>query len=211
MRFIMGLIAMLAFSGCMVKSNVSSFSILPEKYSGKSVSVLGYPKEINDSLEWRTYKPIFEKQFQQKGFIISAENYADYVAYVTYGIGGPQTTSHVGSMPIYGSTGGGTTYHSGTVSTMSGSYGSYSGSSYSMPTYGIVGSSTYSYTKTNYTRTVAINLVDRKSGEKVYESKATSTGSCGMLSEVMDEIAETIFKKFPKGSGTVTVSGKFNC
>jgi hypothetical protein len=87
--------------------------------------VLGYPKEIDESLEWKSYKPAFESQFQKQGFVISNEEGADYIAFVTYGIGDPKTTPNAKSVPIYGSTGGGTTYHSGSVSTMSGGYGSY--------------------------------------------------------------------------------------
>ncbi len=212
MRNAVCILLILALSGCArVNTNVQSFSNLPETYAGKKVAVLGYPKEIDDSLEWKSYKPAFEKQFEKQGFIISDEKSADYIALVTYGIGEPKTSTHVGSIPQYGQTGGGTTYHSGSVSTYSGGYGSYSGSSYTMPTYGIVGSSTYSYNVTNYTRTVSVHLVDKATDKKVYEGKATSVGSCGLIGEVIDEIAEGIFQKFPAGSGRVVVEGKFDC
>lgn len=68
-----------------------------------------------------------------------------------------------------------------------------------------------SYDVTNYTRTVAINLVDKKTNKKIYESKATSTGRCGVIGEVIDEIAEAMFSKFPAGIGRVEVLGKFDC
>ena len=32
-----------------------------------------------------------------------------------------------------------------------------------------------------------------------------------VIGEVIDEIAEAMFKKFPSGSGTVEVKGKFDC
>ena len=177
-------------------------------YKGKRVAVLGYPKKIDESLEWNSYKPIFEREFQKQGFVISDAENADYIAFVTYGIGAPQTSTQIGSVPIYGQTGGGTTIHSGTVSSYGGGSANYYGNSYTMPTYGIVGSSTYSYKTTSYTRTVAINLVEKGSNKKIFESKATSTGSCGIIGIVMNEIAEGMFKKFPSGSGRVVVGVK---
>jgi len=207
------LLAILTLSACVnLTANVQSFSEIPTPYANKKVAVLGYPKEINESLEWKSYKPALESQFHKQGFIISNENDADYIAFVTYGISDGKTTTQVGSVPQYGSTGGGTTYHSGSVSTMSGGYGSYSGSSYSMPTYGVIGSSNYSYNTTEYKRTLAINLVDKSTNKKVYEGKAISTGSCGLIGEVIDEIAEALFQKFPTGSGKVTITeGKADC
>ena len=173
---------------------------------------MGYPKEIDKSLEWNSYKPAFEKQFEKQGFLISSIDNADYVAFVTYGIGDPQTRTHVGSVPLFGQTGGGvTTTHSGTVSSYSGGTANYYGTSYTMPTYGIVGSSTYSYNVTTYIRTVAINLVEKGSNRKVFESKATSTGRCGIIGDVINEIAEGMFRKFPSGSGRVVVNGKGEC
>ena len=74
-----------------------------------------------------------------------------------------------------------------------------------MPTYGVVGTSNFSYNVTKYTRTVAINLVEKGSNKKVFESKATSTGSCGIIGKVIEEIVVGMFKKFPSGSGRVTV------
>ena len=120
------------------------------------------------------------------------------------------------STPIYGQTGGGTTYTSGTVSTYSGGYGSYSGTSYTMPTYGVVGSSTSSVQSTVYKRQLAIDIVEASSVDadnpsKVYEGRLNSAGSCGAMTEVMDELIEALFIKFPNDSGRVVVEGKFDC
>ncbi len=103
------------------------------------------------------------------------------------------------------------TTHSGTLSSYSSGSASYYGSSYTMPTYGIVGSSTYSYNRTSYMRTVAINLLEKGSNKKIFVSKATSTGSCGILGKVINEIAEGMFNKFPSGSGRVVVNLKGKC
>ena len=204
---------MLFLTSCArLTADVQNFSILPLDYVGKRLAVLGYPEKINKSLEWNSYKPVFEKQFWKQGFVISSLDNADYVAFVTYGIGDPQTSTHIGSVPVYGQTGGGTTTHSGTVSSYySGGYASYYGTSYTMPTYGVVGTSTYSYDATSYTRTVAINLVEKGSNKKLFEGKVTSTGACSMIGEVIDEIAESMFQKFPSGSGRVVVKSEADC
>ncbi|WP_052657460.1 DUF4136 domain-containing protein [Thalassospira sp. HJ] len=212
MRILMVILGMLLLTACVrIQATVQSFSDLPNDYPGKTLAVIGYPDELAESLEWKTYKPIFEARFMEKGFVISLPNEADYLAFVTYGIGDPQTSTEIGSVPIYGQTGGGTTYHSGTVSSYGGGYGSYSGTSYTAPMYGVVGSSTYSYDVTTYTRTVFIDLFDAETEQKLYESSAVSSGSCGVISEVIDEITEAIFTKFPSGSGRVTVPAKSDC
>ena len=46
---------------------------------------------------------------------------------------------------------------------------------------------------------------------RVYEGKLISTGNCGMMNEVIDEIIEAFFMKFPKESGKVTVPSIVNC
>lgn len=212
MRAISVVLGVLLLSACVrIQATVQSFSVLPTDYAGRTLAVVGYPDVLAESLEWKTYKPIFERNFSKQGFVISSPDEADYLAFVTYGVGDPQTSTEVGSVPIYGQTGGGTTYHSGTVSSYGGGYGSYSGTSYTAPTYGVVGSTTYSYDVTTYTRTVFIDVFEAETEQKVYESSAVSSGSCGIISEVIDEIAEAIFSKFPAGSGRVTVPAESNC
>ena len=45
----------------------------------------------------------------------------------------------------------------------------------------------------------------------MFEGRVKSTGMCGMLSEVIDEMAKALFMKFPSGSGNLIIEGKFNC
>ncbi len=85
-----------------------------------------------------------------------------------------------------------------------------------MPTYGVVGSSTSTVTSDVYTRKLAIDIVtsdtlNSEKPDKVYEGRVTSKGSCGAIAEVMDEMLEALFSKFPNGSGLVEVPGTFNC
>ena len=58
---------------------------------------------------------------------------------------------------------------------------------------------------TTYTRNVAIDLVVKGTNKKIFEGKATSTGSCGVMGQVIGAIVEGIFEKFPSGSGETRV------
>ena len=210
------LILVVSISGCttppgFVIANISSFSELPKVLVGKSIHLLAHPEEKNDTLEWKSYRKIFESGFRKSGFTITELASADYVAFISYGIDSGKITQDTVTTPVYGSTGGGNTYHSGTVSSYGGGYGSYSGTSYSMPTYGVVGSSTSIISGELFRRNIAIDIVDRKTLKsekpvKVYEGRVRSAGSCSQMNQVIDEIAEAFFQKFPNGSGKVEIT-----
>ena len=210
-KIMLGIITALSLAGCStVISNVSSFSTLPVPLSGQTIHLVAYPEERKNTLEWKSYQTKFANAFLIAGFTLAPFESADYVAFISYGIGDGKTIKSLVSTPVYGQTGGGTTYHSGSVST-SGSYGTYSGTSHTVPTYGIVGMSTNTVTRTIYTRNIAIDIAERASLNtaqpvKVYEGRLTSTGSCSQIPEVIDELIEAMFRKFPDGAGKVSVS-----
>ena len=83
--------------------------------------------------------------------------------------------------------------------------GLYSGSSTTYkPTYGVVGSRTYSYS--TYTCRLGLvllkgRLVGDSIGKRLYEGTAKSTGPSGSLSTVMPYLVEALFKEFPGESG----------
>ena len=216
-RIILSLLALSVLAGCArVQAQVSSFSTLTMPVVNKTIAVIGYPEETNRSLEFSSYRPIFEQNFRTVGFSIASAEKTDYIAFVSYGIDTGSTVTSLVSTPVYGQTGGGTSYTSGTVSTSSGGYGTYSGTTYTMPTYGIVGSSTSSVQSTVYKRRLAVDIVEASTLEadnprKVYEGRLTSAGSCGAMNEVIDEFIQALFIKFPNDSGRVAVKGKFDC
>jgi hypothetical protein len=86
--------------------------------------------------------------------------------------------------------GGGSTYYSGSVYSSKGGYGTYSGTAYSAPVYGVTGYRTgvRSYTYfVRYLRLDGVNLQKyRLSGtfEPVWKATVTSVGSSGDLREV---------------------------
>ena len=187
-----------------VVSDVTVFhSFYPE--ASETLYIKAAHQELDESLEFAAYKKKFEFQFVQAGIqIVSEENVSDYVAVINYGIDDGTTTTQVGSVPIFGQTGGGYTTHSGSVYS-GGGFGSYSGSSYSYPTFGVVGSSSYSYNLTTYKRIVTMDIFKKNLGnemQKVYEAKVSSTGSCGQIGEVIDEIISALFYDFPGVSGS---------
>ncbi len=84
---------------------------------------------------------------------------------------------------LYGQTGGGTAYHSGTIRSYA-----------------------YSYNVTTYTRVLAIDILDRQlldagKTKKVYEVELTSKGWCGQIAGVFDEMLDALFEEFPGESG----------
>ena len=216
-RILLSFLALTILAGCaVVRAQVSSFSTLAMPVMNKSIAVIGYPEETNKSLEFRSYRPKFEQNFRAVGFSIAPPDQADYIAFVSYGIDTGTTQTSLVSTPIYGQTGGGTTYTSGTVSAYSGGYGPYSGTSYTMPTYGVVGYSTSTVQYTTYKRQLAVDIVEASTVEtnnpiKVYEGRLSSIGSCGAMSEVIDELIQALFVKFPNDSGKVEVKSETDC
>ncbi len=211
------LIVALSFGGCLaqrVNMEISSFSDLPSPVKG-SIHVLAIPAEKNDSLEWKTYRSKFEFGFERAGFTIAPIQSANYIAFVSYGIDDGQIVQGTISLPIWGSTGGGTTTFTGNVSTYGG-IGSFSGTSYTMPTYGIVGTQLVPVSREIFTRTIAVDVVqwdnqNQELGNKVYESNLRSVGTCGLMVEVMDELIQGFFQKFPHSSGQTNVSANIDC
>lgn len=184
---------------------------LPEK----SISVVSGEADVNSSLEFAAYKKKFENKLSIAGYTIEQDpNQADYIALIAYGIDDGKTATI--STPIFGRTGGGTTYSSGTIYGSGGSV-NYSGSSYTMPTYGIVGSSASSVT--TYNRAIALDIIEASSFKEgdprtVYQGRTKSKGSCSVIVEVFDEMLEAMFSDFPGENGRnrkQSIRGDLNC
>jgi len=203
------LMVLFVVTGCaqvwQVISNVTTFSNLPANYVGSTIAVVAYPPEKNESLAWRNHRTIFENELRKKGFRVTNAKAPDYVAIVSYGIDDGTTTTSLVSTPVYGRTGGGTTTHSGTIS-YSGGYGDYYGTSYTQPTYGVVGTSTSTVSETVFRRAVTVNIEDHRTKERVFEGTLKSGGSCGNMTAILPYLTSAMFQKFPQPyAGTVTV------
>ena len=144
---------------------------------------------------------------QKNGFnIVQKKDTSDFIAFVSYGTG--EGKDKFISSPVFGSTGrwggtfSGSSYNWGAGGTNWGTY--------SMPTFGVVGSRTGSIII--YTKQLALDLVETstlesKAVNKIYEGRVKNTGSCSMIPAVMPEMLESLFKDFPKQSGSTHTIG----
>lgn len=224
MRTIVLVVTALLLSGCVtqtVTSTVTGFHQLPvNSMAGTKMVILAYPADRQNSLEFLAYRDRIASKFSQKGIsVVDDPKHADWVAFLSYGIDGGAQVAETVTAPVYGQTGGGTTFHSGSIYGGRGGASSFSGYSYSMPTYGVVGASSSTVTRTIYRRNIAIDIVDRQSLEtgsprKLYEGRVVSSGSCSSLAAVFDRLNEALFQDWPGASGstrTVDIDGNINC
>lgn len=205
------MVAMLGLAGCqgtMFNAQVARFHQLTPDDLDKTFVLIPY-EEQKGSLEFRQYAASVASHLTKHGFVqASPPDSAEYAVFIKYSIGGGKTVT--GSLPLYGQTGGGTTYQSGSVTTYSGGttgYGTYAGTSYTTPTFGVIGSVPYS--TTNYTRRLGLAIIDLKNSTKentrtVYEATVVSTGSASTFATVAECIISAVFKDFPGESGKTT-------
>ena len=196
----------LLMSGC-AQVHVSSTTFHGTNHEGRdSIAITPIDKSQEDSLEFKSVaNQVASKLVQNDYTIVQNQKSAQYVAFITYGI--DNGTTQFTSIPLYGQTGGGTTNSSGTV--RSGSQNAtFNGTSYQMPTYGVVG--TMSSSHSNYTRKVNIDIWKLgKDPIKVYEMRGFSSGSCGNIHSTLPTIIEGMFLNFPGVSGK-TKKSKIN-
>lgn len=204
---------LLSLTGCAGLVQTSSTTFQGENHLQRdTISVMPIDKTQETSLEFKTVSNHLLIKLQEAGYIPNPNNpKAAYLAYITYGIDNGKTT--VTSVPLYGQTGGGTTYSSGTVSSGT-KYGTYSGTSTTMPTYGLIGAMPVSGTE--YRRAVNIDIFRSATPApiKVYEMKGISTGTCGNINSILFNIIDGMFKNFPGENGkskTVNVEWNGKC
>ena len=182
-----------------------------------SVHVMSGDSNVsNNSLEFKAYKSKLEAKLTSVGHtVIDDPSDAKYIAFFTYGIDDGKDNNL--SLAQYGQTGGGTTYSSGTVNSSGGDSATYSGTSYQMPTYGQVGTTNIKIT--TYKRIIAVDMVDAETVANeepriIYEGRTNSTGTCGVIGEVIDEMIEAMFTDFPSESGknrTLRIPSDVDC
>ena len=193
--------ASLVLSGC-VTSDVTRFYDLQALKVGKSFIVLPFDKQ-KGNLEFKKYASLISNHLKAVGYRAAQnEKQADYVIFFDYGIDDGRTV--VGSRPVFGSTGGGATRHSGTVSHSGGGSSTYSGTSHAPASYGVVGSQTYS--SVAYTRFLTLDMIDSKKSSqenivKVFEGKVKSTGNSNSFANVGGCLIHSLFKGFPGKNG----------
>ena len=201
------LILSVALAGCglgpRVKAKTTMFYANSYQPLGSVHVMSGDTGVSNNSLEFKTYKSKLEAKLTSVGHTVTDDpSNAKYIVFFTYGI--DDGKENVYSYPLIGQTGGGTTYSSGTVNSSGGGSATFSGTSYKMPTFGVVGTNTGSYTY--YKRVIAVDMVDAESlssaePTRIYEGRTISSGTCNVIGEVIDEMFEAMFTDFPSESG----------
>lgn len=186
---------------------VTTFSTTESKISPGKYTFITPPERSSDG-EYLAYQRKVSKHLKDLGFqekTINSDN--NYLVIISYGQG--QTSNYNYNSPIYGQTGGGSTYQSGTFNTNSTS-GSYSGTSYSQPKWGQVGSINIPVSRTP--REFMINFIDAKNSEIILTKKVNSSGRCDILSEVIDEMLQGLFENFYQTkSRKFSVPAEANC
>lgn len=180
-----------------VQSDVTRFHVLPPKGSGQTFTIR--PVSSGNDLEFGAYAARVASHLQDYGWIQASSQAVDYVVLIEYMMGGSHESQ--GAVPIMGQTGGGTTFQTGSVSTYGrygSTYGSFSGSSYSPATYGVVGSVPYSVRM--HDRYLNIKVIDRV-GRHVFEGRVVSTGTKADIAAVLPQMIDSLFTKFPGESG----------
>jgi hypothetical protein len=178
---------------------VTSFHKLPPKGAGETF-YLAAP-DNDPGLETEQHLGRLSAGLVKHGWVPAVRKSADYRVAVKYGMLDGRKVH--GVAPIFGQTGGGTTtYTSGSASAFSsyGGYtrGTYSGTSYTPATYGIVGA--VPTVQTVFDRYLFILILDSK-GTRVLEAKCLSTGTSSNLSEVVPKMIDSFMTGFPGESG----------
>lgn len=201
-QFLSASVLMLLTGCATVRSTVTRFHSLPDVAHSQTFQIVPQGSQ-EGSIEYSVYSADVASKLTAYGWrqIDKATSNPDMLVFISYGIDNGQIVT--GSAPIYGQTGGGTSYSYGNVYSSYGS-ASYSGTTYSTPTFGIVGSRTYS--ARIYTRFLFVDILDAKMSTtnnpvKVFEGRVKSGGRKSDVAEVLPTMIEALFNNFPGQNG----------
>jgi hypothetical protein len=148
MRCVLLLLLALTLAACQsVNSDVTVFHNLPD--SGPRTFSLA-PAE-GQSLETASYLNLVADELTQRGWT-HKQTGGDLLVRIGYGVDNGQTVTS--SIPLFGQTGGETSFTNGTISGSNG-LATYTGTTYTPATYGVVGDIPVS--TTFYNRTLTVN------------------------------------------------------
>lgn len=198
-------LVLLALSGCMgmgtyVDSQVARFDALPASSQSLKLAIVPLDHQQGD-IEFRSYADSLGARLSAQGFsIVEDPVSADLIAFFDYGVGSGRDETF--SYPIIGQTGGGTTFHSGTVSSAAGT-ATFSGSSTTMPSFGVVGAGSGS--RRVYDRFFTLEIIDprasdAKNVEVLYRSEVNTAGSSGTFLPISECVFDAVFEEF-RGTG----------
>jgi hypothetical protein len=183
-------------AGC-VKSQQPAFTVHVDSinsgtnYDKKTYALFPGNKDTSsEDLQFREYASYVHLALSSIGLTKKeGENPADIAIFLAYGIGDAQTQQYTYSVPTWGVTGYSSSTTFGSVATY-GNYGTYSGTTYNRPQYGITGATTNMGTYTTFFRWMILDAYDVPSYLKekkiipVWKTTVTSNGSSGDLRRV---------------------------
>jgi hypothetical protein len=209
LKYLAILVTFVALTGCVqIETQVDAYSTIPDDLEPKTVYIAPYQGMDGNSLQWRTNAQVFASILGEKGYqVVSQKGQARLTAFFGFAIDQGERVQTSYSIPKWGVTGysGANTY--GTV------YGnSYSATTTLTPTYGVTGYSSGVRSDVIYTRSVAIDMIDNKTRQRVFQAKGISRGTCASFAQVAKPIITSILSEFPKGkTGTVQLPFESDC
>lgn len=189
----------LLLSGCAstrLESNVTTFHSFSAAGVLKGTMAIIPAKNIPDGLEFQSYAARINSLLALKGLSPASSANADFIG--TFGYGIDSGRSELFSRPIFGQTGGGTTFTTGSVYSGGQSAG-YSASSFTPATFGVTG--TANETGVTYTRIAELTIKSRKTGQIIWQGRNRSSGSSGEIAQVLPTMIDALLKDFPGQSG----------
>jgi hypothetical protein len=183
----------LALASCQtIRSDVTVFNTIDQATpTGFTITAMGAEA---GSLEAKSYADLVSAQLVAHGWHPSPGGPVD----VAFGYNIDSGQTQTSSMPIFGQTGGGTSYSQGSVYG-GGGFGTYSGTTYTPPTFGVVAEVPVS--QTFYNRGLRVEMTDRRTHARIYEATLASKGTTGAFNVVAPCLIEALFKNFPGQSG----------
>jgi hypothetical protein len=216
MRYVL-LLAPLVLAACQtIRSDVTRFHTLPNPGHGETILIAPIDENVEKPLEFQTYSEAIANKLRSAGYI-PVQNIADakLVALIWYGVV-DRTTRH-GAVPIFGQTGGGTTFHQGSVQPpFSGFPTTFSGTSYTPPTMGVLGMMPVS--RDEYTHVLTMSVYEFKpeaptASPQLFDGTVRNVGLGATFNAVSACLIDALFTDFPGRSGsTETIELTFeNC
>lgn len=190
-------LVLLSLCSCVsVESKVKRFHNLPPKGAGQTFAIAAGRQ--HSSLQASVYAAQIAAALTKYGWRQVTSGKPDYK--VGFGYDVLDSAQRQGVHEIYGMTSsGGTTSYQGTVHAY-GSSGTYSGTSYTPATYGVVGAVPYTYTV--YLRYLVV-LIRGKDGGTVFDGEVESVGPNPTIEAVLPQMISSLFTRFPGKSGEV--------
>lgn len=191
----------LLLSGCAtippLRSNVTAFHAFPANAAPTGTIAIVPEKNVPEGMEFQSYAARIHSLLSMKGLSpASSSATVDFIGTFSYGIDSGRTELY--SRPVFGQTGGGSTFTTGNVYA-GGQSGSYSASSFTPATFGVTGVA--NETGVVYTRIAELTIRNRVTGKAIWQGRNRSTGSSGEIAQVLPTMIDALLKDFPGQSG----------